>query len=78
MVYQIPFLQYTRLMSCVNLSKVKNYILYTECPTDMGTTSNSFLQFLKPYTYLGISKSKTCFENLMQKSFRWYLDIEQN
>ena len=39
---------------------------YTECPTNMLTTSNSIFHFLKPH----ISKSKTCFENPVKKSFR--------
>ena len=41
-------------------------IMYTECPTDMLTISDSILQFLKPH----ISKSKTCFENLVKKIFQ--------
>jgi len=42
----------------------------TECPTDMLTTSDSIFYFLKPH----ISKSKTCFEILVKKSFRWHLE----
>ena len=38
---------------------------YTECPNNMGTHCNSILQSLKPH----ISKSKTCFENLVPWSF---------
>ena len=40
----------------------------------MGTHCNSILQLIKPL----ISKSKACFENLVPRSFRWHLDIEQN
>ena len=40
----------------------------------MVTHCNSILQFLKPR----ISKSKTCFENLVPRSFRWLLDIVPN
>ena len=46
----------------------------TECPTDMLTTSDPILQFLKPH----ISKSKTCFEKFVKKSFRWHLETQQN
>ena len=43
-----------------------HYKVHTECPIDMLTTSDSILQFLKPH----ISKSKTCFENLVKKIFQ--------
>ena len=36
----------------------------------MLTTSDSILKFLKPH----ISKSKTCFETLVKKSFKWHLE----
>ena len=47
---------------------------YTECPTQMGTTSDSILQFLNPH----ILKSKTCFEKFVKKSFIWHLETQQN
>ena len=43
---------------------------YTERPTDILTTSDAILQFLKPH----ISKSKTCFKKFVKKSFRWHLE----
>ena len=55
----------------VAVSRKFNYEC-TECTADMGTHWNSILQFLKPH----ISKSKTCFENLVPRSLRWHLDIE--
>ena len=33
-------------------------------------TTNSIFYFFKPH----ISKNKTCFENLVKKSFRWHLE----
>ena len=40
----------------------------------MLTTSDSIFYFLKPH----ISKSKTCFEILVKKSFRWHLETWEN
>ena len=47
--------------------------VYTVCPTNILTNSDSILQYSKSY----ISKSKTCFENLVKKSFRWHLEIKK-
>ena len=38
----------------------------SECPTQLLTTSDSIFYFSKPH----VSKSKTCFEILVKKSFR--------
>ena len=47
---------------------------FTECPTDMETHSNSIFYFLKPL----MSKSKTYFEILVKKAFRWHLETKEN
>ena len=49
-------------------------LTYTECPTNMLTTSDSIFYFLKP----DMSKSKTCFEILVKKAFRWHLETWEN
>ena len=58
--------------SSSNLAALLNWfkLAYTECPTQMGTTSDSIFYFLKPH----ISKSKTCLKILVKKSFRWHLE----
>ena len=45
---------------------------YTECPTDMLTTSNSFFFYFQ--NHICMSKTKTCFGILVKKSFRWHLE----
>ena len=47
---------------------------YTGCPTNMLTTSDSVFYSLKP----DMSKSKTCFEILVKKAFRWHLETYEN
>ena len=44
---------------------------YTGCPTDMLSSSDPILQILKPH----MSKSKTCFEQIVKNSFRLDLEI---
>ena len=41
---------------------------------NMLTTSDSIFYFFKPH----LSKSKTCFEILVKKSFRWHLETLKN
>ena len=49
---------------------ISGYFVITECPTDMLTTSDSILQFLKPH----IPKSKTCFEILVKRAYLMRID----
>ena len=44
--------------------------MYTECPADMLTTSDSIIYLFK----LDMSKSKAYFEILGEKAFRWHLE----
>ena len=48
-------------------------LFYTECPTQMGTTSSSI--FFLENTFV---KNKTCFEILGKKAFRWHLETWEN
>ena len=67
-------------MSQIPIPHISKYLYrrlqctFTECPTDMLTSSDSIFYFLKPH----ISKSKTCFETLVKKAFRWHLETKQN
>ena len=56
-----------QILIITNYNQKQNF---TECPTDMLTTSDSILKFLKPH----ISKNKPCFEILVNKSFKWHLE----
>ena len=58
------------------LSYIPTITVYTDCPTDMLTTSDSILQFLNPH----IPKYKTCFEILVKKllggTLNWFFFLD--
>ena len=56
-----------------HVNELYTYIC-TGCPTDMETRSDQILQFSNPH----MSKSKTCFEKFVKKSFRWHLETQEN